>query len=157
MANFYRRWSTRPPEKLHCTKKSVSQSWLYLWQFWKYLLKIYKLENILSGGLASPNHIFPPSQKLEIFGAVSEDDSDQILRWGHININSAIKYLSFKILWYSELVENWRWYRFLKKFWCNFPTVKAEQKGKIYLLSSCKSWIEGKQLLSIQLPMLNRR
>ena len=35
--------------------------------------------------------------------------------------------------------------------------TEAEYKGKSYLLSSCKSWIEGKKLLSIQLQMLNRR
>ena len=34
---------------------------------------------------------------------------------------------------------------------------EAEYKGKSYLLSSCKSWIEGKKLPSTQLQMLSRR
>ena len=58
------------------------------------------------------------------------------------------------MLFDGELVENRIKYRDFKILYDIFWTddnAKAEYKGKIYLLSSWKSWIEGKKLLSIQL------
>ena len=113
MVNLYRRWSIRLKLKLKITLyKKVCISFLALsMSIWKYPLKIYKLENILSSGLASPNQIFPPYHKLEIFGAVSEDDQGQI----SLIVN---------------FFENWRWYRFLKKILMQFSNCESWTEGE---------------------------
>ena len=87
-----------------------------------------------------------------------KDDLGKSLFWGHSNFGTPKKYLYS--CFDSELVEVWRICRCFE-----IPLdisqlqkdEEAEYKGKIYLLFSCKSWLEGKKLPSIQLQMLNRR
>ena len=98
MANLFRRWSIRSPKNCNV------QISLYLLlgtihgNFHYFPLKMGKLESILRGGLPSPNQIFSPSHILETFGEVSEDDPVKILQMGHLNSNSAMKFLLFEIL-----------------------------------------------------------